>query len=209
LAAIDTDDETKKREHLQKYAAQIRTHISALSTKNYWDQFKSTPDFVFMFLPGESFYSAALQADPALIEVGATQRVILATPTILIALLRAVSHGWRQDKLAEDVEKIGFLGKELYERICTLGTHFVGLGSSLRSAVEKYNETVGTLETRVLVSARRFKDMAITATDKEVKAASQIETIPRQLETPELSQLKESYIALAPENESSRMSAGK
>jgi DNA recombination protein RmuC len=139
-----------------------------------------------MFLPGESFFSAALEADPSLIEGGVNQRVILATPTTLIALLKAVSYGWRQERLAQDAEKIGNLGKELYERICTLGAHFTGVGSSLRSAVEKYNEAVGALETRVLVSARRFKEMPIAASDKEIKSAETIETIPRQIQAPDI-----------------------
>jgi DNA recombination protein RmuC len=196
LLALDAPDESERQTHLVAYANQIRGHITALSNKAYWEQFKPAPEFVFMFLPGESFYSAALEADPSLIEGGVNQRVILATPTTLIALLKAVAYGWRQERLAEDAEKIGNLGKELYERVCTLGGHFLSLGSSLRTAVEKYNDAVGTLESRVLVSARRFKDMPITATDKEIKPTNQIETIPRHLQTPELSDLREQPIIL-------------
>jgi len=186
LLAMDAQQDETRRTHLGQYAAQIRGHMSALGNKAYWDQFKPAPEFVFMFLPGESFYSAALEADPALIEGSASQRVIIATPTTLIALLKAVAYGWRQERLAQDAEKIGNLGKELYERLSIMGGHFVGLGTSLNSAIEKYNETVGTLETRVLVSARRFTDLPITPTDKEIKATSQIETIPRKLQSPEL-----------------------
>jgi DNA recombination protein RmuC len=160
--------------------------MTALSNKAYWDQFKPAPEFVFLFLPGESFYSAALQADPALIEGNSSQRVILATPTTLIALLKAVAYGWRQERLAADAEKIGNLGKELYERIATLGTHFSGLGSSLRAAVEKYNDAAGTLEARVLVSARRLKELPITPSDKEVVVPIQIDTNTRHLQSPEL-----------------------
>jgi DNA recombination protein RmuC len=185
LLAMDAADDSTRQARLAEYAVQIRGHMSALSNKSYWDQFKPAPEFVFMFLPGESFFSAALEGDPLLIEAGAVQRVILATPTTLIALLKAVSYGWRQERLAEDAEKIGDLGKELYERVCKMGDHFVGLGASLRTAVDRYNETLGTLETRVLVSARRFKDLPITATDKEVKETSQIEIVPRQLQVPE------------------------
>jgi DNA recombination protein RmuC len=185
LLAMDAADDSTRQTRLAEYAVQIRGHMSALSNKSYWDQFKPAPEFVFMFLPGESFFSAALEGDPLLIEAGAAQRVILATPTTLIALLKAVSYGWRQERLAEDAEKIGNLGKELYERVCKMGDHFVGLGASLRTAVDRYNETLGTLETRVLVSARRFKDMPITATDKEVKETSQIDIVPRQLQVPE------------------------
>jgi DNA recombination protein RmuC len=141
-----------------------------------------------MFLPGESFFSAALTADPLLIEVGANQRVILATPTTLIALLKAVSYGWRQERLAADAEKIGGLGKELYERLAGLADHFVGVGASLRAAVEKYNSAVGTLESRVLVSARKFKELPIAASDKDIKIPIQLDTIPREFQAPELAE---------------------
>jgi DNA recombination protein RmuC len=187
LLAMEAENDDTRQTHLSQYALQIRGHMSALNNKAYWDQFKPAPEFVFMFLPGESFYSAALEADPALIEGNSSQRVIIATPTTLIALLKAVAYGWRQERLAEDAEKIGTLGKELYERISILGTHFAGLGTSLRAAVEKYNDAAGTLETRVLVSARRFKEMPITPTDKEIVVPNLIDTIPRHLQSPELS----------------------
>jgi DNA recombination protein RmuC len=186
LLAMEAENDDIRQTHLSQYAMQIRGHMSALGNKAYWEQFKPAPEFVFMFLPGESFYSAALEADPGLIEGNASQRVILATPTTLIALLKAVSYGWRQERLAEDVEKIGSLGKELYERISVLGTHFAGVGSSLRAAVEKYNDAAGTLESRVLVSARRFKELPITPTDKEIVFPNQIDTVSRQLQSPEL-----------------------
>jgi DNA recombination protein RmuC len=186
LLAMDAEDDDTRRTHLSQYALQIRGHMSALSNKAYWEQFKPAPEFVFMFLPGESFYSAALEADPGLIEGNSSQRVIIATPTTLIALLKAVSYGWRQERLADDAEKIGSLGKELYERISVLGTHFAGVGSSLRAAVEKYNDAAGTLETRVLVSARRFKELPITPTDKEIVTPNQIDTTSRQLQSPEM-----------------------
>jgi DNA recombination protein RmuC len=188
LLAMEAPQDTAKQEHIAEYAAQIRGHMSALSTKAYWEQFNPAPEFVFMFLPGESFFSAALTADPLLIEVGANQRVILATPTTLIALLKAVSYGWRQERLAADAEKIGGLGKELYERLAGLAEHFVGVGASLRAAVEKYNSAVGTLESRVLVSARKFKELPIAASDKDIKIPIQLDTIPREFQAPELAE---------------------
>lgn len=208
LLALEAADETDRGAHLATYAAAIRGHIAQLSAKNYWEQFQSAPEFVFMFLPGESFYSAALEADPSLIESGVGQRVILATPTTLIALLKAIAYGWRQERLAEDAEKIGNLGKELYERVCTLGTHFFGLGSSLERAVEKYNEAARSLETRVLVSARRFKELPIAATDKEIERAKQIETIPRQLQTPDLNGHGEQPILFNPEQDFAQPATG-
>jgi DNA recombination protein RmuC len=185
LLAMEVEDDAARQEHLGEYANQIRGHMSALSSKGYWEQFNPAPEFVFMFLPGESFFSAALAGDPLLIEAGANQRVILATPTTLIALLKAVAYGWRQERLAEDAERIGSLGKELYERMAGLADHFVGIGGALRTAVDKYNSAVGALESRVLVSARRFKDLPITASDKEIKPALPVDTIPRELQAPE------------------------
>ncbi len=194
LLALEAADDGERRRHLATYAQQIRNHIGQLSGKGYWEQFAPAPDFVFMFLPGESFYSAALEGDPSLIETGGG-RVILATPTTLIALLKAVAYGWRQERLAEDADKIGRLGKELYERVCTMGTHFLNVGASLGKAVEKYNEAVGALESRVLVSARRFKDMPIATSDKEIDSARPIEISARQLQVPEFNSQAELPIA--------------
>lgn len=204
LNAMDAQDDNVRDAHLAKYVQNIKGHMAELNNKTYWDQFKPAPEFVFMFLPGESFYSAALQADPALIEGNASQRVILATPTTLIALLKAVAYGWRQERLAEDAEKIGNLGKELYERISTLGGHFAGVGSSLRSAVEKYNEAAGALESRVLVSARRFKDLPITPSDKNIIIANQIDTSSRQLQSPELTVNADDLVATVLSNADSQ-----
>lgn len=201
LLALEATDDDSRAAHLANYAGHIRNHVAQLSKKAYWERVDSTPEMVFMFLPGESFYSAALEADPSLIEIGVNQRVILATPTTLIALLRAIAYGWQQKRLGDEVERIGNLGKELYERVRTLGGHFVGLGASLGKAVAKYNEAIGTLESRVLVSARRLKDMPITATDKEIEAMEQIETIPRQLQSPDFNGQGEQPILFNPETD--------
>jgi DNA recombination protein RmuC len=165
---------------LKDHARQVRDHMVKLAAKAYWDYLKPTPEFVVLFLPGETFFSAALEQDPSLIEQGAGERVILATPTTLIALLRAVAYGWRQEQIAENAEKISVLGQELYDRLAVSAGHLANLGSSLRMSVDRYNKAVGSLESRVLTSARRFKELGIAA-KAEIQELEPIEILPREI----------------------------
>lgn len=186
LEALETDDERAKKHKLQEHARQVRDHLQKLGRKAYWEQFQPTPDFVVLFLPGEMFYSAALEADPALIEAGVDARVILATPTTLIALLRAVAYGWTQQALTENAERISVLGRELYERLAVLGDHWAGVGRNLNEAVAAYNKSVASLESRVLVTARKFRELKVAGEDKEIRQINPIESQTRQIQAVEL-----------------------
>jgi DNA recombination protein RmuC len=180
LDAFETNDEETRRTCLANHARQVRDHINTLSGKKYWEQFEATPEFVVMFLPGETFFSAALEQDTGLIEHGVLNRVIPASPTTLIALLKAINYGWNQEKLARNAYEISSLGKELHDRLRKLASHITAVGTNLDRAVEAYNQAVGSLENRVLVSARKFAELGAPAVE-EIPAVEPIETTTRSL----------------------------
>ena len=186
LRALEAPDEATRQKLLAEHAGQVRTHIAQLSAKSYYDRVASTPEFVVMFLPGEMFFSAALEQDPALIEYGVEKHVIPASPTTLIALLRAVAYGWQQEAMEENARKISDLGKNLYEAVRTLGGHFQNLGARLRSSLDAYNDAVGSLEGNVLVKARRFKELQAANGAEEIKPLEPIDRVPRMLQAAEL-----------------------
>lgn len=188
-AYLDSVHQPEHRDRfLRAHAAQLRTHVDALARKTYWEQLGpgATPEFVVLFLPGEAFFSAAVQEDGALVEESAERGVILATPTTLIALLRAVSYGWREARMADGAREIGTLAATLYERLATLGGHFGELGSSLDRAVTSYNRAVGSLESRVLVTARRFRDLGVAPDRSEIDVLDPVGTRARSVQAPEL-----------------------
>jgi DNA recombination protein RmuC len=184
LEAVEARDEATRHERTQAHARQVREHVQALGAKDYWQAFDTAPEFVVLFLPADAFLDAALQADPALQEFAFGHNVVLATPSTLVALLRTVAYTWRQDALAANTREISQLGRELYQRLATMAGHLDKLGRSLSGAVESYNQTVGSLESRVLVSARRFGTLGVAGPD--VPAPAQVDRLTRRLSAPEL-----------------------
>jgi DNA recombination protein RmuC len=181
LEAIETMDGAARELKFKEHARQIRSHIAALGKKSYWEHFHPTPEFVVLFLPSETMFSAALEYDPSLIEMGVNEGVILATPTTLIALLRAVSYGWKQESLSQHAEKVRELGHELYKRVVDMGQHWSRVGRSLGGAVDAYNKATGSLESRVFVTARKFKDLGAAAEALDLPQSEPIDSIPREL----------------------------
>lgn len=186
LDAYQARDEAERRRHLSDHARLLRKHVHVLADKAYWNQTDAAPDFVVMFLPGEHLYGAALEADPELIEEAMARRVLIATPTTLLAMLRAVAYGWQQERVAESARAISELGRELHARLVKLSTLLSTLGSRLSSTVRAYNETVGSYEARVLPSARRFAEHGAVSADSELPSPDQVTVAPRSVQAAEL-----------------------
>jgi DNA recombination protein RmuC len=188
LRALEAPDEAARLSLLADHARQVRTHLAQLAAKSYAAHVNPSPDFVVMFLPGEMFFSAALEHDPSLIEFGVNldQHVILASPTTLIALLRAVAYGWQQQAMEENARKISENGRNLYESVRKLAEHFDTLGSRLKGSLDAYNQAVGSLEGNVLVKARKFKELQAANGGEEIRALESIDRVPRMLQSPEL-----------------------
>jgi DNA recombination protein RmuC len=178
--SISTTDDVIRSAKLKDHARLVRAHIGALSKKSYWESVQPTPEFVLLFLPGETFYSAALEIDPKLIEDGVGQGVIIATPTTLIALLKAVSYGWRQEQMATNAQEVSKLGKDLYDRLRVFTNYFADIGKGLDRALDSYNKGVGSLEARVLVTARKFKERGAIA-GEEIETLEPIDKLARPL----------------------------
>ncbi len=185
LDSIDADDDKMRAEYLKKHAKHVKTHVQGLSKKSYFSKLDNTPEFVVLFLPGEVFFSAALEYEPSLIEFGVEQNVIIATPTTLIALLRAVAYGWREEQLAQNAKDISDLGRELYLRLSQMCAHLTKVGKGLEGATKAYNQAIGSFESRVLVSARKFDDLKVAAVDKKLDAFTPVEQSFRVLQAPE------------------------
>ncbi len=187
LDAIETEDEEARARHLEAHARHVRTHVRRLASKEYWSRQAETPDFVVMFIPGESIYAAAFQQAPGLFDEAAAQKVLISTPTTLIALVKAVAYGWQQEKLAENAQAVARSGQELYKRVQTFGRHMESVGKTLKQLVERYNASVGSLERSILPQARRFEELGAAPAGERLPDLPSVETEPRGLQAPELS----------------------
>ncbi len=187
LDAVETSDEEQRTAFIANHARHVRNHVRALASKEYWKALPVTPDFVVMFVPGEAFFAAAIESDPELFERAIKDRVLIATPTTFIALVKAIGYGWQQQKLAENTQAVVDLANDLFERIKIFGTHMDGLGRSLRQAVERYNKGVGSLEGRVLPTARKFESLGAAPAGAEIPEVNRVEIEARELQAPEFS----------------------
>jgi len=185
LAALEAPDDVTRNARLLDHARQVKAHIDGLGSKRYWQQFDATPEFVVLFLPGEVFFRAAMDADPELIEYGVAQKVIIASPTTLIALLKAVAYGWNQKNLAESARKISEAGKTLYERLCAMTRHFENVGSRLDGAMDSYNKAVGSMQRMVFPVARKFAELDKSLELDELPDLEPLDKSARQLDAPD------------------------
>lgn len=185
LSAVEAGDEASRKAHLERHTRLVRERVRELSAKAYWNQFPNSPEFVVLFIPGDQFLAAALDNDPSLLEEALKNRVILATPTSFVALLRAVAYGWRQSALAENAQKIRELGEEMYARLATFAEHFVNVGKGLDNAVVHYNKAVGSFETKLMPGARKFTEMGVAA-KKELPDPEPVERVTRELTRPDV-----------------------
>ncbi|MGH3838719.1 MAG: DNA recombination protein RmuC, partial [Pseudonocardiaceae bacterium] len=197
LEAVDATDPDRRFDRLAAHARHLRVHVDSLADKSYWQRFESTPEFVVLFVPGDPFLEAALQSDPALLEHAFERNVVIATPTTLIALLRTVAYTWRQEALARNATRVHELGRELHLRLATMGGHVTKLGKAIGGAVDAYNSTVRSLESRVLVTARRFVELEVVS--EQLDTPDQVERSPRTVQTVELvASAADSLVALDP-----------
>jgi DNA recombination protein RmuC len=181
LDALSASTEDERKTRMERHSQQVRAHMNGLASKEYWNQFGGSPEFAVLFIPGESFLSAALDVDPALLEDGIQKRVIIATPTTFVALLKAIAYGWQQEQITKNARQISALGKELYERVNAMVKHFHDVGAAIRKTTEAYNSTVGSMESRVLPSVRRFKELGVTGSE-EIPILQPIDQLPRSPE---------------------------
>ena len=185
LAALESPDDATRNARLMDHARQVKQHIDALAAKSYWNQFEPTPDFVVLFLPGEVFFRAALDADPELMEYGVSRKVMVTSPITLISLLRAIAYGWNQKNLAESARKISEAGKQLYDRLCVMTAHVDSLGKKLEGTVKSYNEMLSSMEKRIFPAGRRIAELDRSLAAANLPDPEQVEKTPRHLESPD------------------------
>ena len=186
LDAHEANDEEAKRRHMNRHVRQVRNHVNALGSKKYWQALPGTPDFVVMFIPGEAFFSAAIESEPGLFEQAVRNRVLISTPTTFIALVKAIAYGWQQENLAENSRKVANLAHDLFERIKTFSRHMEALGRSLQTSVKRYNDSLGSLERRVLPAARKFEAMGVTPAGSTIPELQPVEIEAREPQAAEL-----------------------